>query len=108
MRRDFVDCIRTTPGVSGCGRLSDIHGRLSDIPAHFDMALIWAEDEGSNEATKWTYLDGAFDFILVTMLFKLTHFTLLLERASCWTSAAYFCPPGLFVWSRSPQIPHIH
>ena len=98
----FVDRIRATPAVSGCGR-------LSDIPAHFDMALIRAEDEGSNEATKGTYLDGAFDFIvLVTMLFKLTHFTLLLDRASCWTSATYFCPPRLFAWSRSPQIPRIH
>ena len=96
----FVDRICATPTVSGCGH-------LSGVPAHFDMALIRAEDEGSNKATKGTYLDGVFDFMLVTMLFKLTHFTLLLDRASCWTSAAYFYPPRLFAWLRSPQIPHI-
>ena len=71
----FVDRIRTTPAVSGCGR-------LSDVPAHFDMALIRAEDEGSNEATKGTYLDGVFDFILVTMLFVTTSNNL----GNCWQS----------------------
>jgi hypothetical protein len=58
----FIDRIRATPAVSG-------RGRLSDIPAHFDMALIRVEDERSNEATKGTYLEGVFDFILVTILF---------------------------------------
>ncbi len=58
----FVDRIRATPAVSG-------RGRLSDVPAHFDMALIRVEDERSNEVTKGTYLEGAFDFILVNIFF---------------------------------------
>lgn len=49
----FVDRIRATPAIS-----SD--GRLSDVPAHFDMALIKVDGERSNEATKGTYLEGAF------------------------------------------------
>jgi Plavaka transposase len=57
----FTDRIRATPAVID-------RGRLSDIPAHFDFALIRAEDEGSNEATKGTYLEGGFYLILVDML----------------------------------------
>jgi len=58
----FVDRIRAMPAVSG-------RGCLSDVLAHFDMALIRVEDERSNDATKGTYLEGAFAFILVTILF---------------------------------------
>ena len=61
-RQAFVDRIHATPAVSG-------HGCLSDVSAHFEMALIRVEDERSNEVMKGTYLEGAFDFILVTMLF---------------------------------------
>jgi hypothetical protein len=50
-REAFVDRIRATRGISRCGR-------LNDVPAHFDMALLRAEDERSNEATKGTYLEG--------------------------------------------------
>ena len=57
----FVDRIRATPVVGG-------RGRLSDVPAHFDMALIQVEDERNNQATKGTYLEGAFDFMLVPTL----------------------------------------
>jgi Plavaka transposase len=49
----FVDRIRATPAVSG-------RGRLNNVPAHFDMALIQAEDERNNEATKGTYLEGTY------------------------------------------------
>ena len=44
----FIDRIHATPAVGG-------RGHLSDVPAHFDMALIGAEDEDSNEVTKGTY-----------------------------------------------------
>ncbi|KAF8808413.1 Zn-finger domain-containing protein [Phlegmacium glaucopus] len=50
-QQEFIDRIRAMPAVSGCGR-------LSNIPAHFDIALIQAEDERSNNATKGTYLEG--------------------------------------------------
>ena len=53
----FIDRIRATPSVSG-------HGRLNDVPAHFDTALIRAEDERGNEATKGTYLEGKFELVL--------------------------------------------
>ena len=100
-RQAFVDRIRATPAVSG-------RGRLSSVPAHFDMAFIRAEDEQSNEATKGTYLEGTFDFILVYYV-VLTHlFTLPLDRASRWTSAAYFRPSRLSARSRSSQIPCMH
>ena len=59
----FLDRIRATPAVSG-------RGRLNDVPAHFDMALIRAEDEGDNEATKGTYLEGKCELIFV-ILFQL-------------------------------------
>jgi Plavaka transposase len=57
-QQPFVDRIRATPAVSG-------RGRLSDVPAHFDMALIRVEDESSNEATKGTYLEGEFNLIVL-------------------------------------------
>ena len=44
-------------------------GRLSDVPALFDMALIRVEDERSNGATKGTFLEGAFDILLISVLF---------------------------------------
>ena len=47
----FVDRIRATPAVKGSGR-------LHDVPAHFDIALIRAEDDRNSEATKGTYLEG--------------------------------------------------
>jgi len=50
-RDSFVDRIRATPTVKG-------RGRLNDIPAHFDMALIRVEDEMNNEATKGSFLEG--------------------------------------------------
>jgi hypothetical protein len=56
-RQAFIDRIRATPGVSG-------RGRLSDVPAHFDMALIRVEEERTNEATKGSYLEGNYDLIL--------------------------------------------
>jgi hypothetical protein len=49
----FLDRIRATPAVIG-------RGRLNDVPAHFGMALIRAEDELNNEATKGTFLEGMF------------------------------------------------
>ena len=52
----FVDRIRATPAVNG-------RGRLNDVPAHFGMALIRAEDELNNEATKGTYLEGMFWYL---------------------------------------------
>jgi hypothetical protein len=61
-RQTFIDRIRATSAVSG-------RGRLTDVPAHFDMALIRMEDERSNEATKGTYLEGVFDFTLSVISF---------------------------------------
>ena len=54
-QRSFIDRIRATPAVSD-------RGRLSDVPAHFDFALIQAEEESNNEVTKGTYLEGEFFF----------------------------------------------
>ena len=54
-QRSFIDRIRATPAVSH-------RGRLSDVPAHFDFALIQAEEESNNEVTKGTYLEGEFFF----------------------------------------------
>ena len=66
-RDSFVDRIHTTPTVEG-------RGRLNDVPAHFDMALIRVEDDKNNEATKGTFLEGMF---LLTLRFVLlTHFFL--------------------------------
>jgi Plavaka transposase len=48
----FVDRIRATPAVNG-------HGRLNNVPAHFDTVLIRVEDELINESTKGTCLEGA-------------------------------------------------
>jgi hypothetical protein len=61
-REAFVDRIRATPAVRS-------RGRLSDVPAHFDVALIRTDDEKSNGATKGTYLEGASNFILICALF---------------------------------------
>jgi hypothetical protein len=52
-RETFVDRIRATPAIEG-------RGRLNSVSAHFDIALIRAEDERDNEATKGTYLEGEF------------------------------------------------
>ena len=49
----FMDRILATPAISG-------RGRLGDVPAHFDIALIRAENERGNEATKGTSLEGKF------------------------------------------------
>ena len=56
-QRAFIDRVRATPGVSD-------RGRLSDVPAHFDFALIRSEDESSNDVTKGTYLEGEFYMII--------------------------------------------
>jgi hypothetical protein len=56
-QQSFIDRIRATPRVSG-------RGRLSDVPAHFDTALIQVEDERTNEATKGSYLEGMYDLNL--------------------------------------------
>ena len=48
----FVDRIWATPAVNG-------HGRLNNVPAHFDTVLIRVEDELINESTKGTCLEGA-------------------------------------------------
>ena len=61
-RQAFVDRIHATPTVHD-------HGHLSDVPAYFDMALIWTDDEKSNGAMKGTYLEGASDFILIFIWF---------------------------------------
>jgi hypothetical protein len=57
-RQAFIDRIRATPRVSG-------RGRLSDVPAHFDMVLIRVEDELTNEVTKGTYLEGKYSTTLI-------------------------------------------
>jgi Plavaka transposase len=57
----FVDRIRVTPAVKGSGR-------LHDVPARFDIALIRAENDRDNEATKGTYLEGKLDFNLKSTL----------------------------------------
>lgn len=51
----FIDRIHAMPAVFA-------HGHLDDVPAHFGMALIRAEDldERNNEATKGTYLEGMY------------------------------------------------
>jgi hypothetical protein len=92
-RQGFVDRIRATPNISG-------RGRLSDVPAHFDLALIRVDDESTNEATKGTFLEGEYDL-------KLDHYALLNldERTSCWTGAACFRPSRPLARSRSPKIP---
>jgi hypothetical protein len=64
----FVDRIRATRAVSG-------RGRLSDVPAHFDMAVIRADDERGNEATKGTYLEGIYPETL--------HHFILTDTSSC-------------------------
>ena len=56
-QKAFVNRIRATPAVND-------RGRLNNIPAHFDVALIRAEDERNNEATKGTYLEGMIDLKL--------------------------------------------
>ena len=49
--------------------VSNGHGHLSDVPTHFNMALIWTDEEKSNGAIKGTYLEGVSDFILIFILF---------------------------------------
>ena len=61
-RQASFDRIRTMPAVKA-------HGQFNNVPAHFDIALIQTEDERNNEATKWTYLEGKFNLMLVTMSF---------------------------------------
>ena len=60
----FIDWIRATPAVKGCGH-------LNDVPEHFDMAFIQSEDERDNKATKGTYLEGISHLKLFCFL---THF----------------------------------
>jgi hypothetical protein len=68
-RQAFIDRIRATPGVSG-------RGRLTDVPAHFDMAHIRVEDEMTNEATKGSYLEGMYNLKLGhNILLNLLHLT---------------------------------
>ena len=71
-------------------------GRLKDVPAHFDMALIRAEDEMDNESTKGTYLEGEFHLTVEMFGVNSTVFTdtwlFHMLRASCWTSTAFFLP----------------
>lgn len=67
-REAFLDRIRATPAVNS-------RGRLNDVPEHFDMALIRAEDEENNENTKGTFLEGIFvlsqiHFVLLTPSFS--------------------------------------
>ena len=53
-RDGFIDRIRATPSVKG-------RGRVGDVPAHFDIALIRTEEERNNEATRGTFLEGVFE-----------------------------------------------
>jgi Plavaka transposase len=53
----FIDRIRATPAI-------EARGRLNNVPAHFDMVLIRAEDERDNEVTRGTFLEGEIDLIL--------------------------------------------
>ena len=94
-QRTFIDRIRATPAITD-------RGRLSDVPAHFDFALIRAEEESTNDVTKGTYLEGDFfdtrQYTTITQSFS--------YRPPCWTSSAYFCASRLPARSRSPA-PHI-
>ena len=65
----FIDRIRVTPAVSG-------RRRLNDVPAHFDMALIRAEDERNNGSTKGTYLEGVFEILITILFFFIQSFSL--------------------------------
>ena len=76
----FIDQIRATPAVKGCGC-------LNDVPEHFGMALIQSEDERDNEATKGTYLEGIFHLKLFCFLTHFFNFILLLDRTPRWTGA---------------------
>ena len=88
-RETYIDRIRATPAVKG-------PGRLKDVPAHFDMALVRAEDEMDNESTKGTYLEGEFHLTVKMFGVNSTVFTdtwlFHMLRASCWTSTAFFLP----------------
>ena len=87
----FMERIRTTPAVTG-------RGRLNDVPAHFDMALIRAEEERNNEATKGTFLEGTLQY-LILLVSNSTTAVLLLDRSPHWTSTAYFFPSRLPMWT---------
>jgi hypothetical protein len=103
-REAFLDRIRATPAVNS-------RGRLNDVPEHFDMALIRAEDEENNENTKGTFLEGIFCLISNPFCFINTFiFILMFDRPPCWAGAAHFCASGLLAWAQSqaPKISRLH